>query len=71
MNIWMIGKSSVKSRYLKKKILSHQNMKDITNSDYTPASKVCTNFVIKNLGQYHDLYIQGNALLLADVFENF
>ena len=25
----------------------------------------------RNIGDYHDLYVQGNALLLADVFENF
>ena len=25
----------------------------------------------KNLGEHHDLYIQSNALLLADVFGNF
>ena len=26
---------------------------------------------MNNLGDYHDLYVQSNTLLLADVFENF
>ena len=28
-------------------------------------------FVLKKLGEYHDLHVQSDTLLLADVFENF
>ena len=28
-------------------------------------------FKLKNQGDYHDLYVQSDLLLLADVFENF
>ena len=33
--------------------------------------RVCKDFETKNLEQYHDLYVQSDALLLADEFENF
>ena len=33
--------------------------------------RVCKDFKIKNLGEYHDLYVRSNTLLLADVFQNF
>ena len=46
-------------------------MENITDADYTHAKRVCENFEIKNLGKYHDLYVESNILLLADVFENF
>ena len=47
------------------------NMEDITDVDYKHAKIVFKNLVNKNLCDYHDLYVQSDILLLADVFENF
>ena len=49
----------------------HLNMKDITDAGYAHAKRVCKDFKIKNPGEYHDLHIQSDTLLLADIFENF
>ena len=46
-------------------------MEDIADADYAHAKRVSKDFKIKNLGEYHDLYVQSNILLLADVFGNF
>ena len=35
------------------------------------AQKVWEVFAMTYIGDYHDLYVQSDALLLADVFENF
>ena len=50
---------------------SHLNMKDITDVDYADAKRFFKDFEIKHSGKYHDLYVQSDTLLLADVFENF
>ena len=55
----------------KEDFYNHLNRKDITDVDYTHAKRVCKDFEIKDLGDYHDLYFQSDTLLLADVFENF
>ena len=68
----MIGKNSMKHNYLKKEdFRNHLNTKDITDADYEHTRKFCKDFEIKNLGKYHDLYVQSDTLLLADILENF
>ena len=47
------------------------NLENITDKDYEHVKKVWGVFEIKNYGKYHDLYIQCDTFLLADVFENF
>ena len=55
----------------KEDFYSYLNMEDITDADYAHAKRVCKDLEIKNLREYHDLYIQSDTLLLAEVFENF
>ena len=55
----------------KKDFYSNLNLEDISNEDYAHAQRVFEVFKIKNLGEYHDLYVQSDTLLLADVYENF
>ena len=50
---------------------SSLNKEDITDVDHVHAKRVFEELSNKNLGDYHDLYIQSDTLLLADVFENF
>ena len=58
MSIWMTRKNLMKLSYLnKKEFYSHLNMEDITDAEYTHAKRVCKDFEIKNLGEYHDLYV--------------
>ena len=46
-------------------------MENIDDIDYRHGDNVFKRFKLKNLGEYHDLYVQSDTLLLADVFENF
>ena len=46
-------------------------MEDITDADYTHTKRVSKDSKIRSLGDYHNLYIQTDTLLLADVFVNF
>ena len=55
----------------KESFYSELNNEHITDEDYAHAQKVWDTFNIKNLGEYHDLYVQSDTLLLVDVFESF
>ena len=55
----------------KESFYSNLNMENIEGIDYRHGNNVFKRFKLKNLGEYHDLYVQSDTLLLADVFENF
>ena len=55
----------------KKAFYSNLNIEDIKDVDYRHANSVLKKFKMNNLGDYHDLYVKSDTVLLADVFENF
>ena len=46
----------------KKDFYSNLNLEDISDKDYRHAQKVWDLFKMKNLGKYHDLYVQSDTL---------
>ena len=54
-------------------ILNDQHITDddIADDEYDHTKKVWKTFMIKTMGEYHDLYLRSDVLLLTDVFENF
>lgn len=64
-------------RFLKTKLpdikdfFSKLSNSDISKEDYDHALNIWNKFNIKNMGEYHDLYLKSDVLLLADVFESF
>ena len=55
----------------KEAFYSNLDMEDISDVDYRHGKTVFEYLINKTLGDYHDLYVQTDTLLLADVFENF
>ena len=58
---------------MKKQNFHHRNHVTVQKSrqNYKHAQKVWRKSACKNIGDYHDLYVQLDTLLLADCFENF
>ena len=53
----------------KEKLFSKLNDCGVSDEDYDHAKKVWKEFEVKNMGEYRDLYLKSDVLLLADVFE--
>ena len=53
------------------KIYSNLNMSGVSDGNYEHACKVWREFGIRNMGEYHDLYLTTDTILPANVFESF
>ena len=55
----------------KEKYYSILRNEGITDEEYNFTKEMWTRFKLKNLGQLHDIYMNTDVMLLADVFESF
>ena len=55
----------------KEELFSILDNKHISNDDFKHAKNVWKTFSLKNMGEYHDLYLKSDILFLTDVFESF
>ena len=55
----------------KEVLYSELNIKNITEENYTHPSKVWEVFNVQSLGEYSDLHLKTDVLLLSNIFENF
>ena len=55
----------------KEQFYSSLNMSGVSDKEYEHTCKVWKGFGIKNMGEYHNLYLRTDVILLANVFESF
>ena len=53
------------------KFYSDLNMSGVSDGDYEHACRVWPEFGIRNIGEYHDLYLRTDVVLLTNVFKSF
>ena len=71
MNIRIIGKKFSETKLPEKEeFYSNLNVEEIPGVDSMHGKRVCKDFDIKKIGEYHDLYLKSDTSLLAGVFEN-
>ena len=70
---FMDGFDKFEKKQLPKKaaFFSRLNQEKVTDENYQRAQKVWEEFSVKNMGEFHDLYLKTDVLLLADVMESF
>ena len=54
-----------------KRFYSNLNMSEVSNADYEHTCSVLRAFGIRNMGEYHDLYLRINVILLSNVLKSF
>ena len=55
----------------RKIVISQLNKENIDDKDYKHALNVWRSLNVKDMGEYHDIYLATDVLSLADVFESF
>ena len=68
MRTLMVRRNLMKLHYHEKTFYSNITMERITNTDYEYSKSFWYDFGLQNIDQYHDLYVQSDTLLLADIF---
>ena len=71
MNIWTVLKSSEDKLPDRSKFFGFLKIECISKKDYLHANNICSMFKMNAMGDYHDLYLKTDVLLLADAFEKF
>ena len=60
-----------KEAFYSKLNMSGVSMSGVSNQDYEHARRIWREFGFKDLGEYHDLYLKTDVILLANVFKAF